>query len=64
MGYYIRVLGNNLGDIPLGKLREASHLCNLRFSSVLEKSNKALEIRGHTLATILLGQRQTDVTSP
>jgi hypothetical protein len=25
MGYYIRVLGKNLGDIPLDKLREASH---------------------------------------
>ena len=25
MGYYIRVLGKTLGDIPLDKLREASH---------------------------------------
>ena len=32
MGYYIRVLGKNLGDIPLDKLREASHPAVLHIS--------------------------------
>jgi hypothetical protein len=32
MGYYIRVLGKNLGNIPLDKLREASHPALLHIS--------------------------------